>query len=108
MGFNFFQFYSAVLIVDCVWRKEKAMIIFSEDARKSMIALLTKERKKIEDLEDKRDAAQAKFRAIELAVEEANDRQDAIMEAYGITYNYIKGVFELDPDYVIEDKEVPE
>lgn len=84
------------------------MIIFSEDARKSMIALLAKEQKKISDLEDKRDAAQAKFRAIELAVEEANDRQDAIMEAYGITYNYVKRVYELDPDYVIKEQEVPE
>ena len=75
------------------------MIIFGENARKAMIPIVEKEDEKIDKLQQEYNELQIKLKALEKRCDACYERRAAVVEAYGITRDYVNKCYILDPDY---------
>lgn len=75
------------------------MIRFSDEERKSMIEKLKLENEEILKLEKERDKLQEQVDVLDSKIGKLEERKEAVMDAYGLSFNYIKGQYQLDDDY---------
>jgi phage shock protein A len=75
------------------------MIRFSDEERNAMIEKIKLEDEEIMKLEKGREDLQEKVDVLESRIGKLESRKEAVMDAYGLSYNYIKGHYELDDNY---------
>ena len=75
------------------------MIRFGDEERKNMIEKLKLENEEILKLEKERDKLQEQVDVLDSKIGKLEERKEAVMDAYGLSFNYIKGQYQLDDDY---------
>lgn len=78
------------------------MIIFSEKSREAMIPIIEKEDEKIDKLQEEYNELQIKLASLEEKIDKLLERRSAVVEAYGLSRDYINKQYILDPDYAKE------
>jgi peptidoglycan hydrolase CwlO-like protein len=75
------------------------MIVFSDEERKNMIERIKLEDNEILNLEKEREKAQEKLDVLDSKIGMIEERKEAVMAAYGLSFNYVKGHYQLDDTY---------